>query len=80
MGDDYSIEQRYKLAILLRSLKKDISDVIDGLITNNVSDHEIMLLCERLIEFPELTYGIRKLTLEGVTLDNNPIQLSHGDN
>jgi len=80
MDKGYSIEQRYQLAILLRSLKQDINDVIESLITNNAGDHEMMLICERLIEFPELTYGIRKLTLEGVTLDNKPIQLSHEDN
>jgi len=73
--NEYSIEQRTQLVQLLRNLKKDINSVIDGLLTATVQDHEVMLLCEQLIQFPELTYEIRKLILEGVTLNNNPIQL-----
>ena len=73
MKDEYSIGQRQQLAVLLRALKKDINTVIDGLLTNNAQDHEVMLLCEQLLAFPESTYIIRKLTLENITLNNMPI-------
>ena len=71
--NEYSIEQRIALIMLLKKLKRDVNDVIDGLITNNVQDHEVMLLCEQLIEFPESTYEIRKLTLQNITFNNMPI-------
>lgn len=73
MTNDYSIQQRHELVKLFRTLKKDVSKVIDGLLTNTVQDHEIMLICEQLLEFPELTYHIRKLILNGVTLNNKPV-------
>lgn len=71
MNYEYSIEQRHQLASLLLALKKDINIVIDGLLTNNAQDHEVMLLCEQLLAFPESTYAIRKLTLENITLNQN---------
>mgnify|MGYP000155092584 CR=1 FL=1 len=73
MSDEYSIEQRHQLASLLLALKKDINAVIDGLLTNNSQDHEVMLLCEQFLAFPESTYIIRKLTLENITLNTMPI-------
>ena len=42
--NEYSIEQRIALIMLLKKLKRDVNDVIDGLLTNNVQDHEVMLL------------------------------------
>jgi len=74
MTEGYTIEQRHQLVVLLRELKKDINEVIDGLLTNNAQEHEVMLICEQLLGFPELTYAIRKLTLENITLNNATIE------
>jgi len=71
--NDYSIEQRYQLAKLFRTLKKDIDLLVYGLLTNTAHEHEVMLVCEQLDEFPKLTHGVRKLTLDGVTLNDKPI-------
>lgn len=73
MTNDYSIQQRYQLAKLFRTLKKEIDLLVYGLLTNTAHEHEVMLVCERLDEFPALTYGIRELTLDGVTFNNQPV-------
>lgn len=71
--DEYSIEQRIELIKLFRELKKDVNTVIDGLITNNVQDHEVMLMCEQLIDFPELTYKARKMSVNDITFNTKSL-------
>lgn len=71
--DEYSIEQRIELIKLFRELKKDVNTVIDGLITNNVQDHEVMLMCEQLIDFPELTYKARKMSVNEITFNTKSL-------
>lgn len=71
--DEYSIEQRKDLIKLFRELKSDVDTVTNGLITNNVQDHEVMLMCERLIDFPELTYKARKLSVNDITFNTKSL-------